>query len=32
MGEGPSRTGFVDGWEDSDVASAGTVDPGERDR
>ena len=32
MGEGPSRTGFVDGWEDSGVASAGTVDPGERDR
>jgi len=29
MGEGPSRTGFVDGWEDSGVASAGTVDPGE---
>ena len=32
MGEGPSRTGFVDGSEDSGVASAGTVDPGERDR
>jgi len=32
MGEGPSRTLFVDGWEDSVVASAGTVDPGERDR
>ena len=32
MGEGPSRTGFVDGWEDSGVASAGTVDPGDRDR
>ena len=32
MGEGPSRTGFVDGWQDSVVASAGTVDPVERDR
>jgi len=30
MGEGPSRTVFVDGWEDSASHYAGTVEPGRR--